>query len=53
MDKSPGDISINLRPAFEPKQFECYLFFAGRQDMLTKYALVAIIDCVVQYWDSR
>ncbi|GAB0391095.1 hypothetical protein KYE026_40390 [Escherichia coli] len=33
----------NLRLAFERSNSDVSLFFAGRQDMLTKYALVAII----------
>jgi protein HokE len=43
-DESPRKMfKINLRLASEPKHSDVSLFFAWRQDMLTKYALVAII----------
>lgn len=43
MDKSPRRYFYQPEAAFERSNSDVSLFFAGRQDMLTKYALVAII----------
>ncbi len=41
--KAPGDISIHLRPTSEPDNRMLVSSLHGGNNMLTKYALVAII----------